>query len=366
MNVFIRTNVAPYRIDTYNALHEKLGCEMYFLYNKDYSQNFDMQKLYDQCRFDINILKSISLLGNQRQKICTNIWFILRKNNPDIVIVPEFKIIVVQVLLYKWFFRKNFKIVSMCDDSWDMIVNNHEWSKAHKMMRSLLTPLLDDLLLVDNRVVKWYQSKYKKGIWLPIIRDEKKEIQEYTRVIPISIDLATRFNLVNRKVLLFVGRLDPVKNLFNVLEAIAKTRQDFITVIVGDGELKTSLEQKIASVSKPILLVGRYEGDYVRAWYNVADVFILASKMEAFGAVTNEALISGCECLVSENAGSACLIEGNNGIVFNPYDIDAIANAIDEKMSKIGLRKEIIPRQCLMSFSFEKTIDYVIKELNSK
>lgn len=363
-NLFFRTNVAPYRIDTYNALHEKLGCEFYFLYKEDSSQKFDMQALYDQCSFKPSFLKTISVIS-KRQKLCTNIWSILCKEKPEVVIVPEFKILTVQVLLYKWLFRKNFKVVSMCDDSWDMIANDHEWSKAHKKMREWVTPHLDDLLLVDDRVVSWYKDKYDKGIWLPIIRDEKREIPGYERVLPLSKELPDKFGLKDKKVLLFVGRLDPVKNLERLFDAISKTKEEFVTVIVGSGELETVLRQKASQTNKPIVFAGRYEGDGVRAWYNIADVFVLASQMEAFGAVTNEALIAGCTCLVSQNAGSACLINGDNGRIIDPYDVDSMATIIDETMQAIKVRKEITLRPCKMAFTFEETIDRVINELKT-
>ena len=362
-NLFFRTNVAPYRIDTYNALHEKLDCEFFFLYAEDNSQKFNMQKLYDQCNFKVNILKSKSLFGKHSQRVCTNIGQIIKANKPEVVIVPEFKIITVQVLLYKLFTRGQFKVVSMCDDSWDMIANDHEWSFAHKWMRKIITPFLNDLLLVDDRVVEWYQKKYGKGIWLPIIRNEEKEICDYERTLPMSYEYAKQFDLVGKKVLLYVGRLAPVKNLEKLIEAVAKTKEEFVMVIVGNGELEGTLRKQASKINKPIIFAGRYEGDGIRVWYNIADVFILASKMEAFGAVTNEALISGCYCLISESAGSTCLIDDSNGKVFNPYDTDKMAKIIDETMHSVDRRTEYRPRPSKMSFTFNDTIDRVIQKL---
>lgn len=363
-NLFFRTSVAPYRIDTYNALYERLGCKFYFLYKEDNSQKFNMQALYDQCNFKPEFLKSVSVLG-RRQKFCIDIWSILKRENPEIVIVPEFKILTVQILLYKWLFRKKFKVISMCDDSWDMIAHDNDFSKAHRMMRNTLTPYLDDLLLVDDRVVDWYSGKFGKGIWLPIIRDERSEMPKYESVIPLSVQLREKYGLVNKKVLLFVGRLDPVKNLERLFDAIARTEEDFTTVIVGSGELEDALTQKAFLLDRPIVFTGRYEGDGIRAWYNLADIFILPSYREAFGAVTNEALIAGCECLVSENAGSACLIDDSNGHIFNPYDIDGMAKTIDETMKKVSYRTEIAPRKSKMRFTFDETMHRVINEIKN-
>lgn len=53
---------------------------------------------------------------------------------------------------------------------------------------------------------------------------------------------------------------------------------------------------------------------------------MLLSFQEAFGAVVNEALLAGCKCIVSEKAGSQCLVENDkNGYVVNPTDLENIA-----------------------------------------
>lgn len=282
------------------------------------------------------------------------------------VIVPEFKILTVQVLLFKWLFRKNFKVISMCDDSWDMIVNDHDFSIAHKKMRNLISPHLDNLLLVENRVVDLFKKKFGKGIWLPIIREEKKEIPKYENTISISKRYIEKYGLKGKKVLLYVGRLAQEKNIDGLIEAVARTKEDFITVIVGSGELEKILKEKANATGKTILFAGRCEGDGVRAWYNVGDVFILPSQQEPFGAVTNEALIAGCVSLISENAGSACLIDSSNGSTFDPNDIEAMANLIDDTMKKIQARNEIIVRPNKMTMSFDETINRVIEEIQNK
>lgn len=325
-------------------------------------QNFDMQALYDQCSFTPHFLKTISIV-KEHYKLCTNIWSILRNEKPSIVIVPEFKILALQVLLYKKLFFKKFKVVSMCDDSYDMVSNNHDFSKIHKWSRKMVVPLLDNLLLVDSRVKDWYKSHYRKGIWLPIIRDEKKEKDQYRRVLPLSVEYSERFNLKHKKVLLFVGRLDPVKNLARLFDAISKTKEDYVTVIVGNGELERDLKEQAALIAKPIVFAGRFEGDGVRAWYNIADAFVLPSQQEAFGAVTNEALIAGVPCIISKNAGSACLIDEANGYIIDPYNTERMAFVIDQMMQQIQTRDFIDCRDCNMSFSFNDTIERCILEI---
>ena len=279
------------------------------------------------------------------------------------VIVPEYQLLTIQVLLYKFIFRKKFKVISMCDDSFDMVNNNNDFTIIHKWARKLIAPLVDDMYLVASRVPDWYQEHYKKGIWLPIVRDEKKEIPNYERSLPISKKYKEQFNLAGRKVLLFVGRFVMEKNLDNFIKALGKTKEEFVTVMVGSGELEGQLRELSKGIGKEIVFAGHYVDDGVRAWYNVADVFVLPSKQEAYGAVTNEALIAGNYSVISESAGSACLITQDNGCLVKPYDLDGMASAIDNAMRMVRHKDTCDVKDNLMPFLFDDIINKVITEI---
>ena len=362
-NLFFRTSIAPYRIDTYNALHERLGCMMCFYHTFDSSQKLNEEGMRKECKFTPRYLKGITFGSGETRKFCTEVCTLLRSNKPNVVIVPEYQLLTIQVLLYKFIFRKKFKVISMCDDSFDMVNNNNDFTIIHKWARKLIAPLVDDMLLVDSRVRDWYQEHYKKGIWLPIVRDEKKEIPNYERSLPISKKYKEQFNLAGRKVLLFVGRFVVEKNLDNFIKALGKTKEDFVTVMVGSGELEGQLRELSKGIGKEIVFTGHYVDDGVRAWYNVADVFVLPSKQEAYGAVTNEALIAGNYSVISESAGSACLITQDNGCLLKPYDLDGMASAIDNAMRMVRHKDTCDVKDNLMPFLFDDIINKVITEI---
>ena len=361
-NLFFRTNVAPYRIDTYNILHDSMNFELFFLYDKDSSQPFDMNAMYERCHFTPHILRTVSLF-KKKYKICTEIGKLIRQYQPQVIIVPEFKIITLQVLLFRLLHQKNFKVISMCDDSYDMVANDNDFSWLHKMARKIIVPHLTDILLVDKKVVRWYQEHYNKGIWLPILRDEKLEVEAYRQAETISDTFVEKYKLEGKSVLLYVGRLVKLKNLSLVLKSINKCKEDFTFVIVGSGDEESNLKDLAIECGHEVIFAGRYEGNDVKAWYNIADVFVLASYLEAYGAVTNEALLAGCQCVVSKNCGSSCLIDDNNGVVVDPYDEESISLAIDELMTKCKNRKlKKYPKINLMQISF----DDVMNEIRTK
>ena len=357
-NLFFRTNVTPYRIDTYNALHDILGCRMHFMSSTDPSQDYNFQKIEARCRFNQEILEKGSFLGLPYYK---NIWKILKENKPEVVIVPEFKIITLQALAYKFLKDKKVKIVSMCDDSYDMVANGNDFTRTHTMARKIVTPLLDDLLLVDDKVCAWYQQHYNKGIWMPIIRDEEVEIPLYKEAQTISKSFEEKYNLQGKRILLYVGRLAEEKNLPTLIKAIGKTKEEFTTVLIGDGPQKEELKSLAENIDKEIIFAGRYDDQEIRAWYNIGDVFVLPSKQEAFGAVTNEALLGGCYALISNACGSSCLINDKNGKTFDPHSVDDLSRLLDETFSSIENGKPKAGNR--MYLTFKDAVKKVINNL---
>lgn len=361
-NLFFRTAVAPYRVDTYNALHEKGNFELYFFSNRDNSQNFDMEKIYSQCSFKPHFLNVISF-AKDKFLLCKGLGRIIKENHPEVIIVPEYKPLTVQVLIYRWMHRGKFKVVSMCDDSYDMVANGNDFSRFHTFARKVVAPRLDDILLVDTKVVDWYEKKYGKGIWLPIIRKEEKERILYEKALSVSASFRDRFGLHDTKVLLFVGRFVDLKNVARVIRAISLCKEDFVFVLVGSGPEEQNWVNLANDCNHKVLFAGRYEGDEVRAWYNVADAFILPSYREAYGAVTNEALLAGCCCAVSSHCGSSCLIDSENGVVFDPFDEQAIASAIDRILVMNNDAAADGVRRSLMKYHFDSILDNVLESL---
>lgn len=363
-NIFIRTSIAPYRVDTYNALHTKLGMKMCFYHREDKSQKFDVAALESQCAFEPVYLKGLSL-GSVNRKLCFGIWRLLRREKPQVVIVPEFQLSALQVLLYRRLTGRRFKVVGMVDDSYDMIANGNDFTRLHARLRSWFPKHYDDLILVTPEVEQWYQARFGKGIWMPIIMDDKRMEEYYASILDKSAALAEQYVLSGKKVLLAVNRLVELKNLHRVIEAYGKANEDSVLVIVGDGPERKALEDAAARIDKRVVFTGRFDGDELYAWYNLASAFILASYQEAFGAVTNEALLAGCRVVVSRNAGSSCLVDGSNGELIDSMDTDGIAAAIDRQLALAAVPDLKTARKSLMSVSFGERISNLVDKLSA-
>ena len=352
--------IAPYRIDFFNRLSKAFDMKMCMMWRNLHDQTFDYSKIEAQLMFNP------TYLDKQTCHIPRGVFSTLKKFNPDVVLVSECGLVSIMVLLFRWIFRKKYKVVSIIDDSYNMIAEDNHFSKRHKYAERLLIPCFDNIINVEPRVAGFFQMKYGKGVSFPIIVDEVGARNRYERILPISEGYVRKYDLEDKKVLLFVGRLVQLKNLQMVIPAFREIQDENLRfVVVGSGEYESDLKN-LAKGDDRILFVGRMEGDELYAWYNIANCFVLASYQEAFGAVTNEALLGGCWCLVSNMAGSQSLIRnGENGNTFNPYDKDGFKQLLVDSLNQLDVVTfSLNLRNNNMLVDFENQISSVIDALN--
>ncbi len=324
--------IAPYRIDLFNSLSKSFDVKVCLSYRNLRSQTFDYDSVEKQFLFKPHYLKKRFEIHNR--VICKGYWKEIKDFQPDIILCSEFGLDCISALSFKRIYKKKYKVVSLCDDSFDMVNNNNDFSVFHKRMRKLLVPLLDSLILVEPDTTRWYLNNYGKGIYFPIVSEDDKTRTCYKKALPITKKYIEKYQLMGKKVFLFVGRLVKIKNVKQLIESFEEAGiEDAILVIVGDGEERDNLKKQSEGLSSKIIFTGRLEGDSLYAWYNLASCFVLPSLKEAFGAVTNEALLGGAKVIVSEKAGSKCLVVQNiNGLTFNPDK----ENALKQSMVKIS------------------------------
>ena len=322
------------------------------------SQTFDYKKIVEQMYYEPTFLldKYKLLLFNATKGVIKTI----KSFNPDIILVSECGLIAAEVILYKLISRRRYKVISIIDDSYDMICGN-QFSRKHEIAEKILIPLFNNVICVEDRTADVFQEKYGKGIFFPIIRNEQTMRVLYSRVLHISKSYQDCFYLKGKKVFLFVGRIVSLKNVPQIIKSFLTAKiEDSVLIIVGNGPEEEKCKNE-ANGHDNIIFTGRLEGDALYAWYNVADVFVLASWKEPFGAVINEALLAGCVCLVSHHAGSQCLIkEGVNGFKINPFCTEDISQKMRKVVDIIPYKDLETTRSNMMQESFETAIQRVI------
>ena len=121
---------------------------------------------------------------------------------------------------------------------------------------------------------------------------------------------------------IFCGSLIPLKDPLRIVEALAKCGDagKCDVAFVGDGELRPALEREIKkhNLENSAHLLGTKPQTEVPGYMQQADVLILPSIYDGWGAVVNEALQSGCYVICSDACGASDLIRQDKrlGMVF--------------------------------------------------
>jgi glycosyltransferase involved in cell wall biosynthesis len=103
-----------------------------------------------------------------------------------------------------------------------------------------------------------------------------------------------------RKLLLYVGKFEPNKNLMELINAINDT--DFNLLLVGNGPEEKILKQ---SASENIFFMPFQNQSNMPIIYRVGDALVLNSKSETWGLAINEALACGIPVIASNKCGGA-------------------------------------------------------------
>ena len=166
----------------------------------------------------------------------------------------------------------------------------------------------------------------------------------------------------NKKTVLYLGRIDPEKNVQAVIDAYIKVKNnvnDIQLVIVGDGVDKARLEKYIGD-TKDVHFLGRVTPPELYDVYKFGDVFVTASEIETQGIVLIEAAACGMP-LVAVNAGAVREVckNGENGVLCEPGNVTQMAEAITKILADDKLRKSYSKKslEIAKEHDFERTLD---------
>lgn len=170
--------------------------------------------------------------------------------------------------------------------------------------------------------------------------------------------------------ILFVGTLQPRKNITRLVEAFSKIKPnhpDLKLVIAGKkgwqyGEILES--PKKFGVSESVEFLGFVKDEEMSELYKNALCFVLPSLYEGFGLPVLEAMKYGCPVVIS-NVSSLPEAGGDAALYVDPQSPDDIAEKLEKVISNKELREEMKKkgREQVKKFSWEKTARETLKAL---
>lgn len=137
---------------------------------------------------------------------------------------------------------------------------------------------------------------------------------------------------------LFVGQFIERKRLSHLIDALAvlaqRTELDFCLQVVGSGPLEASLRERGQRLlGSRLQWIGSLPMDAVRARMAHADVLVLPSRHDGWGAVVSEALMAGTPAIASDACGSAGVVRASGvGGVFPAGDTTALSALLERTM----------------------------------
>ncbi|MGH8984130.1 MAG: glycosyltransferase family 4 protein [Acidimicrobiia bacterium] len=180
------------------------------------------------------------------------------------------------------------------------------------------------------------------------------EIQEHTaipaermRVVPNGVELTeasdddataarAAFDLGARPYVLWLGSLEPRKNVGLLVEAFARwaatsdvPHQLVLAGPAGWVEDRDTVLAPARRLGDRVRTIGRVGDDHLRGLYRGADVFVLPSRHEGFGLPVLEAMAQGTP-VVASDIPSLREVAGDAARLVTPFDPDAWAGALDD------------------------------------
>lgn len=140
----------------------------------------------------------------------------------------------------------------------------------------------------------------------------------------------------------FIGRLDPIKNIPDAVDAIARLPEAYCLKVYGSGEDEARIRERIAyrKVESRVTLCGAVSDP--REALERMDVLVLPSEAEGFGLVLIEAMAAGVPVVATNAPGIRDVLSNEqDGLLVPVGDSAALAMAIRRMMTDSQLRQAV-------------------------
>jgi len=238
---------------------------------------------------------------------------------------------------------------------------------------------------IKQQVYKWVVKRVAKKSQAIITPSQfvKNDVVAFTGIDPakvtVTLEAVDDFDeapapiagFANKQFIMFNGRPTPHKNLRRLLEAFSvlhTQHPDLYLMLAGKKDAShtsyTALAQKLG-VGEYVILTDWITDGQLKWAMQHTKAYIYPSLSEGFGLPPLEAMLNGAPVIASN---ATCLPEvlGDAAHYFDPYDIQAMAQAIDEVLSDQALRQRLIAagKQQITKYSWRRMAEQTLAVYN--
>ncbi len=174
-------------------------------------------------------------------------------------------------------------------------------------------------------------------------------------------------------ILLFVGRLDPLKGVDRLITALARLKHHKrlrLLIVGGDGretEDSVTLQElsQTLGLENSVTFTGRVDHNDLPHYYSAADLLVLPSHTESFGLVGLEALACGTPVLSTRvGAMDRIISSGKTGLLVPAADPLSLSEGIELFLSQLrsGLLSRAAIRASVKHLSWENVAAAMAEE----
>ncbi|MFC1986978.1 glycosyltransferase [Chloroflexota bacterium] len=191
---------------------------------------------------------------------------------------------------------------------------------------------------------------------------------------PVDKEAARQYlGLADDKIILFVGRIDPLKGIDKLIRAIPYLHdiQGLRLVVIGGGEHSQHEIEKLQelagnlNIQDSVTFPGLVKHDQLPYFYSAADACVVPSYYESFGLVVLESLACGTPVVATDVGNLKCVIrQGKTGYVV----IDNAPHHLAEKIALLlsnpstGIESTLSIRASVSSLSWSNIAEAIIRE----
>jgi glycosyltransferase involved in cell wall biosynthesis len=182
-----------------------------------------------------------------------------------------------------------------------------------------------------------------------------------------EIDRVRARHRVNGRYVLWVGTVEPRKNLAGLLAAFRQLHDhEAELLLVGPPGWNEDLAARLGATGGRVRALGFVPTDELRALYAGAAAFCLPSLREGFGLPVLEAMMAGAPVVTTAGTATEEVV-GDAGICVDPLDHDAIADALrrvlDDDECARGMRQRAVARA--RTFTWSRTAELTVAAYRS-
>ena len=154
----------------------------------------------------------------------------------------------------------------------------------------------------------------------------------------------------SEKVVLYVGRISPIKNLEQLILAFAEADLPNLRLVLVGPILEPAYEARLRALiaaqhlEPSVIMAGPLYGEEQRAALALADLFVLPSLNESFGNAAAEAVAAGIPVLLTETCGIAPIINRRAGLSV-PLGVKSLASGLRTMINDPARRKQLVARR---------------------